>query len=501
MASSSNQTAGDQPLPPAGMQGAPGPLLRLVRNQKVAFVLVGGVNTVVGFLFFVGFEVTIGRLWGYFASLAFAHVFSVLFAFVLYRRFVFRVHGHVLRDLGRFEVVYLVALGINFVLLPILVEVFGLQVIPAQALIVFVTALVSFFGHRGFSFRRSRGELEPDEQTLAAAGTAVASGPDGVPQVSVVIPAFNNEQFLVETIETVLGQDYPNFELIIADHCSTDGTAAIMHRYADDPRVRLFQTEAGGGAERNWNRVSRAANGTYLKLVCGDDLLYPGILTAQVAALQQHPEAVLAASPRDILDAAGKKLIRDRGLAGLVGRHSGDTAIRRTVRQGTNIFGEPGCVLIRLDALRAAGWWSTAATYLIDEATYVAVLGHGDFVGVPTTLAGFRVSAGQWSVQLARQQAAQVVAFHGELRRALPETISRADVRVGNARARVLALSRRLAYRVLAHRASGPTTQATPPNPHASGQLHSAPPHPPVPISPPAPAQTSPPSPARESRP
>jgi putative flippase GtrA len=72
----------------------------------------------------------------------------------MHRRFVFRVQGNVLVDLMRFETVYLGALVINAVLLPLLVEVGGLPVIPSQFLIVGVTAVISFFGHRHFSFRR-----------------------------------------------------------------------------------------------------------------------------------------------------------------------------------------------------------------------------------------------------------------------------------------------------------------------------------------------------------
>ncbi|HAM27484.1 MAG TPA: GtrA family protein [Microbacteriaceae bacterium] len=136
------------------MEGQPGPLLRLIRDRRVAFLIVGSVNTAVGYGWFVLFEFTIGRFWGYLASLAFAHVFSVLCAFVLYRRFVFRVRGHVWRDLGRFELVYLVSISINFVLLPLLVEFGHLPPLLAQALIIFVTTIISYFGHRGFSFRR-----------------------------------------------------------------------------------------------------------------------------------------------------------------------------------------------------------------------------------------------------------------------------------------------------------------------------------------------------------
>ena len=144
----------EPPRPPAGMAGAPGLLFRIVRDQRIAFLIVGAVNTGVGFLWFVIFDVTVGRIAGYMVTLVCAHIASVLCAFVLYRRFVFKVRGNVLLDLARFEVVYLVSLGINAILLPILVEFAGLVPIAAQALIVFVTTLVSFVGHRNFSFRR-----------------------------------------------------------------------------------------------------------------------------------------------------------------------------------------------------------------------------------------------------------------------------------------------------------------------------------------------------------
>lgn len=142
-------------IPPAGMQGTPGPLLRIIRDQRVAFLLVGGVNTTVGFGLFALFELTIGQQLGYLASLACAHVTSVLFAFVTYRTFVFRVRGHVWRDLARFESVYLVSIGFNFIALPLLVEFAHLTPILAQAIILVVTTLISYFGHRFFSFRRS----------------------------------------------------------------------------------------------------------------------------------------------------------------------------------------------------------------------------------------------------------------------------------------------------------------------------------------------------------
>ncbi|HEX7537103.1 MAG TPA: GtrA family protein [Dermatophilaceae bacterium] len=143
-----------QAAPPGGMSGPPGWLLRVVRDQRVAFLVVGTVNTVVGFLIFAGFLALFGQQ-RYLVALVCSHVVAVLIAFVLYRFVVFRVRGHVLADLWRFETVYLSALAVNFLLLPLLVEFAHLPVLLAQALIVFVTALMSWMGHKHYSFRRS----------------------------------------------------------------------------------------------------------------------------------------------------------------------------------------------------------------------------------------------------------------------------------------------------------------------------------------------------------
>lgn len=165
MTKTNERDADDQATPHAaqdaigGLSGPDGPLLRLVKDRRVAFLIVGAVNTVVGFLWFAFFEITVGRWlgeYGYMVTLLLAHIAAVLCAFVLYRRFVFRVRGHVWLDLARFESVYLVSLGINAVLLPLLVEFAHLQPIVAQALIVFVTTIVSYFGHSRFSFRRKK---------------------------------------------------------------------------------------------------------------------------------------------------------------------------------------------------------------------------------------------------------------------------------------------------------------------------------------------------------
>lgn len=133
----------------------PGPLLRLIGDKRIAFLIVGVANTGIGFAWYTLFLWLLSPLpAGYMFALVVAQIAAVLCAFVLYRRFVFRVRGHVWRDLLRFSSVYLVAFLINMASLPILVEVVGVHPLVAQVVIVAVTTLVSYVGHNRFSFRR-----------------------------------------------------------------------------------------------------------------------------------------------------------------------------------------------------------------------------------------------------------------------------------------------------------------------------------------------------------
>ena len=270
------------------------------------------------------------------------------------------------------------------------------------------------------------------------------------PRVSVVVPAFNNAEFIEETLESILAQTYDDFELIVADHSSTDDTWKLIQRFGAGPRVRLAQTEAGGGARRNWNRVTSLARGELVKLVCGDDLLYPEILERQVAALDAAGDGVvMVASSRDVIDARGRVVLRNLGLKGVSERVPGLTAVRRSVLAGANIFGEPCCVLLRAAALGAIGGWQGEHDYHIDQLTYARVLMSGDLVTTPGPLAAFRLNAGQWSVRLARVQASSARQVHSLLAAEAPGLLSARDIRVANARARLRSIQRRLAYRFL----------------------------------------------------
>jgi glycosyltransferase involved in cell wall biosynthesis len=268
------------------------------------------------------------------------------------------------------------------------------------------------------------------------------------PLVSVCIPSYNSARHLGAAIESVLGQSLSDFELIVVDDCSSDGSLAVAERYKDR-RLRLFRNETNLGAAGNWNRACALASGQFVKLVCGDDLLYPTCLEQQVQAFEVGgPSIAMVAAKRDIISTDGHVMIAARGLHGMAGPVPGADAIHRAVRFGTNPFGEPAAVLIRTAALRAAGPFRNTAEYLIDLDMWCRLLTHGDLYALPDAHAAFRVQKQSWSCALAGRQASQARVWMAETRRRHPELISWRTVAEGSVRSWVLERARRLAYRI-----------------------------------------------------
>lgn len=118
---------------------------------------------------------------------------------------------------------------------------------------------------------------------------------DRTPLVSVVVPCFNADLFLGETIESVLAQTYRRWELLLVDDGSTDGSAAVGRRYAqqypDMVRCLAHPARANRGACASRNLGIRHARGHYIALLDADDVWQAGKLERQVAILGCHPEA------------------------------------------------------------------------------------------------------------------------------------------------------------------------------------------------------------------
>jgi glycosyltransferase involved in cell wall biosynthesis len=115
------------------------------------------------------------------------------------------------------------------------------------------------------------------------------------PRLSIGLPVYNGGRYLGEALDALLGQTYADYELIISDNASTDGTAAICHQYEQmDSRIRYFRQHRNIGSAPNHNFVLQQARGELFKWAAADDLYARDLLERCVAALDERPEFVLA---------------------------------------------------------------------------------------------------------------------------------------------------------------------------------------------------------------
>ncbi|NYZ15967.1 glycosyltransferase family 2 protein [Azospirillum sp. RWY-5-1] len=126
------------------------------------------------------------------------------------------------------------------------------------------------------------------------------------PRVSLGLPVYNGERFLAACIESLLSQSFGDFELIVSDNASQDGTPDIAASYAArDGRVRLVRQEVNRGAAWNFNNACRLATGDHFKWVAHDDLCAPAFLERAVAVLDRDPSVVLCHAAWARIDEAG----------------------------------------------------------------------------------------------------------------------------------------------------------------------------------------------------
>jgi glycosyltransferase involved in cell wall biosynthesis len=129
--------------------------------------------------------------------------------------------------------------------------------------------------------------------------------------VSIGVPVYNGERYLAQTLESLLGQTFTDFELLICDNASTDGTAEVARGYAArDRRVRYARSDRNLGLARNFNRAFELSTGEYFRWFAGDDLAAPQSLQRCVEVLDREPAVVLAYPKTRLIDAHGQ-VIKD----------------------------------------------------------------------------------------------------------------------------------------------------------------------------------------------
>lgn len=133
------------------------------------------------------------------------------------------------------------------------------------------------------------------------------------PTVSIGIPVYNREKLIKETLDCLLAQTFSDFEIIISDNCSTDGTETVCREYADrDPRIRYTRQEKNLGVFGNFRFVQGAAQGKYFMWFSSDDLCEPEFIGSMVECLDAHPELALAMTDVKTISDSGEIVHIDR---------------------------------------------------------------------------------------------------------------------------------------------------------------------------------------------
>lgn len=131
------------------------------------------------------------------------------------------------------------------------------------------------------------------------------------PEVTVFIPAFNRRDYIAPAIHSILAQEYKDFELLVVDDGSTDGTAEFVEAIADH-RIRVERNSCNLGIPATRNRGLELARGRYIALLDSDDYAYPHRLARQWRFLRRHPDVVQVGSWCSLMDADGGLLSRVR---------------------------------------------------------------------------------------------------------------------------------------------------------------------------------------------
>lgn len=201
-----------------------------------------------------------------------------------------------------------------------------------------------------------------------------------VPRVSVLLNVYNDEKYLAQCIESVLNQSYKDFELVVVNDGSTDGTLDIVQRYlAQDERIVLLDLKTNVGRARAINTALKHARGEFNAKLDSDDYFYPDKLRKQVAYLDEHEDCFLVACGVDMVDENSKRLLTVRPL-------KTEKAIAGRLLSKNTLF--HSTILFRNAGIK----YRDKFLYAQDYDLYLQILARGEKIeALQEVLAGYRV--------------------------------------------------------------------------------------------------------------
>jgi glycosyltransferase involved in cell wall biosynthesis len=224
-----------------------------------------------------------------------------------------------------------------------------------------------------------------------------------MPQISVIIPAYNAERTIRETIESVQQQTLQDFELIVINDGSNDRTLEVVQNI-NDKRLNIFSYE-NGGLPTARNRGMSKANGEFIAFLDADDLWTPDKLELQLAALKQHPEAGVAYSWTYFMEEKGESLSFHQSIRySFEGNVYANLLVSDFIHSGSN-------TLIRRQAIDSVGEFDPALKSCEDWDYWLRLSARWPFVLVPKYQILYRRSSGAMSSKVEVMKEASLIAL------------------------------------------------------------------------------------------
>lgn len=239
-----------------------------------------------------------------------------------------------------------------------------------------------------------------------------------MPRASIIIPAFNAETYIFDTIESILSQSYQDYEVIVVDDGSTDGTAKAVQSF-NDKRIRYFYQPNSGKPSVPRNHAIRQSQGEYIFVFDSDDIMLPGKLERTVKALDEAPSAGLAFTNFACID-ENDAIINDDFLApNLTLRDLPKTPIsdgayliaQKVALKGlvkSNFPGTSG-VALRRKVTEQVGLFDEDVKNADDAIMWQAVASQFDFVFIPEVYHHYRIRSGSISLRKIEKRAAGII--------------------------------------------------------------------------------------------
>lgn len=218
-----------------------------------------------------------------------------------------------------------------------------------------------------------------------------------LPLVSIIIPAYNAERFVAQSIESMLAQTYKNIEIIVVDDGSADKTYSVAKRYErKNPKVKVILHKKNQGEPFAANTAFRATRGEFIARMDADDIAYPERIELQVNYMLAHPEIILLGTQAQVIDENGQ----------VTGKKTFPLTHDKIYKAYATYHPvlHPACMFRRSllphkDRLMDVGYAPND-----DYNTFFGFLRYGKFANLPQTLMGYRVHGSNISLVHARSK-------------------------------------------------------------------------------------------------